>query len=90
VGQAVGGKTGAVVGAGVGGATGAVVGKSVGENNAQTATRTASGQRYDDYRRTGYYDDDRDGRKGKKNKKRDRCYEDHPGRGHAYGKYKDC
>jgi hypothetical protein len=92
VGQAVGGKTGAVVGAGVGGASGAVVGKTVGENNAQTASlKTASAPRYDDTRRVAYYDDDHDGRKGKKNhKKKDRCYEEHPGRGHAYGKYKDC
>jgi hypothetical protein len=38
---------------------------------------------------------DRDGRhknKHKKNKhgKHSRCDEPHPGRGHAYGKYKDC
>jgi hypothetical protein len=81
VGQAVGGKGGAVVGAGVGGASGAVVGKNVGENSA--GPRRGDGY----YVAPVVYGDEK---KHKNKKKKNRCDEDHPGRGNAYGKYKDC
>jgi hypothetical protein len=85
----MGGRTGAVVGAGVGGAAGATVGKNVGETPAPQAARggvvSVAGQGYDD---------DHRGRKDKKHKKnkhkKHRCDDEHPGKGHAYGKYKDC
>ena len=85
VGQSVGGKTGAVVGAGVGGASGAVVGKSVGESD--KVKSSAAGSRGKEYRQVG---DDGGHDKPKKKHKKNRCDEEHPGEGHAYGKYKDC
>ena len=83
VGQAVGGKTGAVLGAGVGGASGAVVGKNVGESS-------GSARRGDVYIGAAYGDPYYDQKKHKNKKKKNRCDEEHPGRGNAYGKYKDC
>ena len=89
-GQSVGGKTGAVVGAGVGGAAGATIGKNVGESAkpkaANVGTTSSTGRNFDDN------DRNKSGKKHKKkkHKKEDRCHEEHPGKGHAYGKYKDC
>lgn len=76
VGQSVGGSSGAILGAGIGGAAGATVGQGV-------TQQPRAGQMA-----AGYYPEGRlpHGKHGKKN----RCHEDHPGRGHAYGKYKDC
>jgi len=74
VGQSMGGSTGAVLGAGLGGAAGSTLGKGV-------TQQPKAGQ-------AGYYDGGhhKHGKHGKHN----RCFDDHPGQGHAYGKYKDC
>lgn len=74
VGQSVGGSTGAIVGAGLGGAAGSSLGKGA-------TQQPKAGQ-------AGYYDDGH--HKHGKHGKHSRCFDDHPGQGHAYGKYKDC
>jgi len=76
VGQSVGGSTGAIVGAGLGGAAGSSLGKGA-------TQQVKAGP-------TGYYYDDDGGHRHGKHGKRNRCFDEHPGRGHAYGKYKDC
>jgi hypothetical protein len=89
VGQAAGGKTGAVIGAGVGGASGAVIGKNVTETPKAQPASTGDMRREGHVLRAGYDNDDHR-KKKKKSRKKERCDEEHPGRGHAYGKYKDC
>ncbi|HLA35887.1 MAG TPA: glycine zipper domain-containing protein, partial [Rhodocyclaceae bacterium] len=85
VGQSIGGKTGAIVGAGLGGASGATVGKNIGEPPPAVATTKAP--RPDGNLKRAAYDDKKQHRH-KKHKKH--CDRDHPGQGHAYGKYKHC
>jgi hypothetical protein len=99
VGYNVGGTSGAVLGAGVGAAGGAVIGKNVTENdrvkNAPVGTASAVFVGGSESRKAG--ERHRDGGNGKqsannsrKSGKKKNCGDDHPGRGHAYGKYKDC
>ena len=99
IGHDAGGAKGAVAGAAIGGAAGGVIGKNVTQTEA--ANRTAGGAAITGVAVAGSRRGDRDGerryrdrddRKGKKHKGKNRkhCDDEHPGRGHAYGKYKDC
>lgn len=75
VGQKVGGNTGAIVGAGIGGASGGVIGKAITEPDKPRVS--SSIQKTSDVGRTAYYDKPLKHKKG------------HPGKGHAYGHYKN-
>lgn len=88
VGQSAGGKNGAIIGAGVGGAAGAVIGKSATETTpAPVAAARPTNRNELRGGETAYRDD---GRHGKHHKRSKHCNDAHPGRGHAYGKYKNC
>ncbi|HET6718581.1 MAG TPA: hypothetical protein VFH22_02970, partial [Rhodocyclaceae bacterium] len=89
----------AVAGAAIGGGAGGLIGKNVDEaltpqaavGGSAGTTRVVERREYrDDDRRRDYRDDDRDHRHKKHKKHGKHCDDDHPGRGNANGKYKDC
>lgn len=83
VGGAIGGGAGAAVGQSVGGSTGAVVGAGLGGAAGSSLGKGVTQQ--PKAGQAGYY-----GEGHHKHGKHNRCFEEHPGRGHAYGKYKGC
>lgn len=102
IGGAAGGATGAAVaqksgksavaGAAIGGGAGGLIGKNVDEALTPKTQAVAGSTRVVERRTVVEHryreDDDRRGKRGKKRGKH--CDDDHPGRGNAYGKYKNC
>jgi hypothetical protein len=102
VGYSQGGSTGGIIGAGVGGAVGGAVGKNVADKVPAPPNPlkpplpgvVVAGDGGKVVERQVRYEDDGDHRGGHghkgKHKRGKHCDDDHPGRGNAYGKYKDC
>ena len=69
-----------------------MIGKNIDEATTPVAKSSAGGTRVIERERVVYVDDDGRKRYKDKHKRKHRkhCDDDHPGRGHAHGKYKHC